>query len=83
MSTPICRTAIPNFAIIAAGAMAAKSEFARMLRNPAGVTFNHYGARLSKQNIERMKYAKPGGSWRDIPDRLLPKGLVGLREKLG
>jgi DNA (cytosine-5)-methyltransferase 1 len=54
--------------------------YARMMRNPEGVTFNHFGAKLSKQNVERMKYVKPGGSWRDIPDRLLPKGMQRARK---
>lgn len=58
----------------------AESAYARMMRNPEGVTFNHFGAKLSKQNIERMKYVKPGGSWRDIPDRLLPKGMRRARK---
>jgi DNA (cytosine-5)-methyltransferase 1 len=55
------------------------SAYARIMRNPEGVTFNHFGARLSKQNVERMKHVKPGGSWRDIPDRLLPKGMQRAR----
>jgi len=28
------------------------------MRNPEGVTFNHFGAKLAKQNIERMKYVE-------------------------
>ena len=56
------------------------SGYASMLRNPEGVTFNHFAARLSKQNVERMKYVKPGGSWRDIPHRLLPKGMQRARK---
>jgi DNA (cytosine-5)-methyltransferase 1 len=58
----------------------AHSTYARMMRNPAGFTFNHFGAKLAKQNIERMKYIKPGGSWRDIPHRLLPKGMQRARK---
>lgn len=56
------------------------SGYARMMRNPEGMTFNHFAARLSKQNVERMKYVKPGGSWRDIPHRLLPKGMQLARK---
>lgn len=55
------------------------SDYAQELRNPAGYTYNHYAAKLSKQNIERMKYVKPGGSWRDIPHELLPKGMQRAR----
>ena len=58
----------------------AHSDYARMMRNPEGVTFNHFAARLSKQNAMRMKYIKPGGSWRDIPYRLLPKGMQRARK---
>ena len=50
------------------------------MRSPAGVTFNHFAARLSKQNAESMKYVKPGGSWRDIPHDLLPKGMQRARK---
>jgi DNA (cytosine-5)-methyltransferase 1 len=56
------------------------SAFAQKMRNPDGVTFNHFAARLSKQNAERMKYVKPGGSWRDIPHELLPKGMQRARK---
>ena len=58
----------------------AHSAYARAMRNPKGVTFNHFGAKLAKQNIDRMKYVKPGGSWRDIPDNLLPKGMQRARK---
>ena len=58
----------------------AHSNYARVMRNPEGVTFNHFAAKLSKQNLERMKYVKPGGSWRDIPHRLLPKGMQRARK---
>jgi DNA (cytosine-5)-methyltransferase 1 len=60
--------------------VAPHSDYARRMRNPEGVTFNHFGARLAKQNVERMRYVKPGGSWRDIPDRLLPKGMQRARK---
>jgi DNA (cytosine-5)-methyltransferase 1 len=56
------------------------SEYARAMRNASGVTFNHFAARLSRQNIERMKYVRPGGSWRDIPHRLLPRGMQRARK---
>lgn len=57
----------------------ADSTYARMLRNPDGVTFNHYAAKLSRQNQERMRHVPPGGSWRDIPHELLPKGMQRAR----
>ncbi len=58
----------------------AVSDYAQALRNPDGVTFNHFAAKLSKQNAERMKHVKPGGSWRDIPHHLLPKGMQRARK---
>ncbi len=56
------------------------SAYARQMRNPLAVTFNHFAAKLAKQNVERMKYVKPGGSWRDIPHKLLPKGMQRARK---
>ena len=56
------------------------SIYANSLRNKAGFTFNHFAARLSKQNTERMTFVKPGGSWRDIPHELLPKGMQRARK---
>jgi DNA (cytosine-5)-methyltransferase 1 len=58
----------------------AASDYAMTMRNPDGVTFNHYAAKLSKQNAERMLHVKPGGSWRDIPHHLLPKGMQRARK---
>ena len=56
------------------------SDYARAMRNPEGTTYNHFAAKLAKQNIERMKFVKPGGSWRDIPHELLPKGMQRARK---
>src|SRR6202521_3926168 len=56
------------------------SEYAREMRNPDGVTYNHFAAKLAKQNAERMKFVKPGGSWRDIPHHMLPKGMQRARK---
>jgi DNA (cytosine-5)-methyltransferase 1 len=55
------------------------SHYAQALRSEDGVTYNHYAAKLSRQNAERMKHVKPGGSWRDIPYDLLPKGMQSAR----
>jgi len=56
------------------------SAYALRLRNPDGVTFNHFAAKLAKQNIERMRHVPPGGSWRDIPHELLPRGMQQARK---
>ena len=56
------------------------SAYARMMRNGNRETFNHYAAVLAPQNVARLKYIKPGGSWRDIPHKLLPKGMQRARK---
>jgi DNA (cytosine-5)-methyltransferase 1 len=56
-----------------------ESEYARSMRAGGAVTFNHYASILAPQNVERMKYIKPGGSWRDIPRHLLPLGMQKAR----
>lgn len=56
------------------------SEYARSMRAGAAVTFNHFASMLAPQNAERMKHVKPGGSWRDIPHHLLPKGMQRARK---
>ena len=58
----------------------AHSVYARTMRSGEAVTYNHYASILSSQNAERMKYVKPGGSWRDIPWELLPKGMQKARK---
>ena len=50
------------------------------MRSGEAVTYNHYASILAPQNVERMKYVKPGGSWRDIPWELLPKGMQKARK---
>lgn len=36
---------------------------------------NHYAARLSRQNMERLRVLKPGQDWRSLPHELLPAGM--------
>lgn len=55
------------------------SAYAKSLRNGSAETYNHVSARLSQINVERLKYIKPGGSWRDIPFELLPEGMRRAR----
>jgi DNA (cytosine-5)-methyltransferase 1 len=57
----------------------AHSPYAHMMRAGSPCVYNHYAPQLSAQNIERLKYLKPGGSWRDIPHHLLPKGMQAAR----
>ena len=57
----------------------ALSTYARQMRNGDSETYNHFASVLAPQNVERLKYINPGGSWRDIPRRLLPKGMQRAR----
>jgi DNA (cytosine-5)-methyltransferase 1 len=50
------------------------------MRNGNLETYNHCAGFLSPQNMERLKHIKPGGSWRDIPFDLLPKGMKRARK---
>jgi DNA (cytosine-5)-methyltransferase 1 len=55
--------------------MAPHSAYAKVMRKGSSRVYNHYAARLAQQNIERLKHLRPGGSWRDLPIELLPKGM--------
>jgi len=57
----------------------AVSAYARATRNGNLETYNHYASVLAPQNVARLKHIKPGGSWRDIPHDLLPKGMQRAR----
>lgn len=55
------------------------SKYQRSLRGNATKIANHAAPRLAPINLERMRYIKPGGSWRDVPVRLLPEGMKRAR----
>jgi len=55
------------------------SEFQKYARENSNKVKNHWCSRLSKINLDRLKYIKQGGSWRDIPYELLPEGLKKAR----
>lgn len=42
---------------------------------------NHYAARLSIQNMTRIKALKPGQDWRSLPFELLPEGMQRVLRK--
>ena len=52
-----------------------QSEYQKMIREGAQVLFNHVAPTLGSINIERLKHIPEGGSWRDIPQELLPAGM--------
>ncbi len=56
-----------------------QSQYQEILRNGSDFVYNHSCNNLGKVNIERMKHIPQGGSWRDIPFDLLPKGLQRAR----
>ncbi len=57
----------------------ALTPYQRLMRLGSKRLYNHIAGALSKQNLERLKHIGPGGSWRDIPHDLLPKGMKRAR----
>ena len=51
------------------------SDYQRILRAGSKAIHNHVAPWLADINRERMKHIPQGGSWRDIPHNLLPKGM--------
>lgn len=58
---------------------AAQSAYAEQMRAGASVLTHHVSPNLASINLERLKHIKPGGSWRDIPFELLPRGMKRAR----
>lgn len=56
-----------------------ESVYQALLRDDRITVANHQCARLGQVNLERLKHIPPGGSWRDIPHELLPKGMKRAR----
>lgn len=52
-----------------------QNDYQRQLRGDRFVVENHAAPKLAAINEERMRHIPPGGSWRDIPFDLLPKGM--------
>jgi DNA (cytosine-5)-methyltransferase 1 len=50
-------------------------DYQRMLRGKNKKVLNHSATKLAAINIQRMTHIPQGGSWRDIPFDLLPKGM--------
>jgi DNA (cytosine-5)-methyltransferase 1 len=51
------------------------SDLQKYLRRNSKRIFNHYAPHLTPINIHRMQFIPQGGSWRDIPQDLLPDGM--------
>jgi DNA (cytosine-5)-methyltransferase 1 len=52
-----------------------QNEYQQMMRFGSIKLYNHTAPLLSDINKERLKYIPQGGSWRDIPEDLLPSGM--------
>jgi DNA (cytosine-5)-methyltransferase 1 len=53
-----------------------QNPFQERMRGKRRLVANHVAPRLARVNEERMLHIPPGGSWRDIPIGLLPKGML-------
>jgi DNA (cytosine-5)-methyltransferase 1 len=56
-----------------------QSDYQKSIRDGAQMIFNHVAPLLGPINLERLKYIPEGGSWRDIPQELLPAGMKHAR----
>lgn len=52
-----------------------QNDYQTSLRLNSKTAPNHYGPRLSKVNLDRIRHIPQGGSWRDVPVDLLPAGM--------
>lgn len=53
----------------------AKCDYQRAMREGSESVTNHYAPQLADINVERLRFIPQGGSWRDLPHRLLPAGM--------
>ena len=56
-----------------------KSEYQKFMRRGSLELTNHRCSKLGPINLRRLPFVPPGGSWRDIPHNLLPKGMQRAR----
>ena len=54
----------------------AQNSYQALLRGDCVKLHNHSAGRLSAINEQRMRHIPAGGSWRDIPQSLLPAGML-------
>lgn len=59
--------------------LAPQTVYQKFLRDGSYCLFNHQCAKLGSVNTARIPHIPPGGSWRDIPHDLLPKGMQRAR----
>lgn len=66
--------------LVAPYASPPQSPFQQTLRLGASdEVFNHQCVGLGEVNLMRLRHIPPGGSWRDIPQDLLPQGMQRAR----
>lgn len=53
----------------------AQCEYQEQMRQHSNAVHNHSAGRLSPINLKRLEHIPQGGSWRDIPFKLLPAGM--------
>ena len=51
------------------------TDYQKEMRNGSHKLFNHVAPYLAPINLQRIKHIPQGGSWRDIPESLLPAGM--------
>jgi DNA (cytosine-5)-methyltransferase 1 len=52
-----------------------ETDYQRLIRGNSRKLYNHVSGALSRENLARIRFIPPGGSWRDIPHHLLPEGM--------
>jgi len=56
------------------------SDYSAAMRLGSKLVLDHVAPRISPINLARLRHIEPGGSWRDIPDDLLPAGMRRARK---
>lgn len=56
-----------------------ETNYQRKMRRYSRKLHNHVAPSLGAINVERLAHIPPGGSWRDIPHKLLPPGMKAAR----
>ena len=56
-----------------------ETSYQQYLRADCSDLSQHHCAKIAQINVERLRFIPQGGSWRDIPLNLLPKGLQRAR----
>ena len=54
---------------------AARTDYQVRMRAQSEGACNHVAPQLAQVNIDRMKHIPVGGSWRDLPHKMLPAGM--------